>query len=475
MDFFKWNAGRESLQYLAVEIHSSIIKRMVVGTIVRAPRLALILFMLCICAQALLRHRHHSAQSQYTSRKVRSLFSSIHQQQEWEQQQQQTREAVLSKVNGATAVNSNVAVAKTLTDLVQVSREACDAVQPMLKAFYDKITEGASATAKLKSDATFFTIADGIVQHMFIEHLFKPGNKFGNIVGEEDETKVNIINPPYSVDELIVPDEFNSLIASTLVKIKSLSKRIDSEAFKKLTLFVDPIDGTREFATGQGEFVTILLGYNDEKGHPCAGIMYRPLTSPVTWAAGAKSENCAIGVLDYAKTPKPNGLLITDGKVSKFLAALIQELGMERIPSVASGNRAMMILEGKAGAYIRDTGGFAKWDTSGPQAVIEAFGGTMSKLPNFIKDKSLVSYTHLKSDKNLDFEGCTVFRSLGNVRDKSLYKKGEKGVVESDVMNLREYTCLQGLVCLDKNNMNNIDKIHAAMNKVMEEHPPTYT
>ena len=36
-----------------------------------------------------------------------------------------------------------------------------------------------------------------------------------------------------------------------------------------------------------------------------------------------------------------------------------------------------MLVEGKAGAYIRDTGGFAKWDTSGPQAVLEAYGGLL--------------------------------------------------------------------------------------------------
>jgi 3'-phosphoadenosine 5'-phosphosulfate (PAPS) 3'-phosphatase len=34
-------------------------------------------------------------------------------------------------------------------------------------------------------------------------------------------------------------------------------------------------------------------------------------------------------------------------------------------------------------------GGFAKWDTSGPAAVLEAHGGTMSKLPPFLKDKTL--------------------------------------------------------------------------------------
>jgi len=75
-----------------------------------------------------------------------------------------------------------------LTELCQISKEACDTLAPMILAFYSKIS---GDTSKLKSDASFFTIADGIVQHMFIEHLFK-GNKFGQIVGEEDETKVDI-------------------------------------------------------------------------------------------------------------------------------------------------------------------------------------------------------------------------------------------------------------------------------------------
>jgi 3'-phosphoadenosine 5'-phosphosulfate (PAPS) 3'-phosphatase len=42
--------------------------------------------------------------------------------------------------------------------------------------------------------------------------------------------------------------------------MKALASKIDDKAFKDVTVFVDPIDGTREFATGKGEFVTILLG-----------------------------------------------------------------------------------------------------------------------------------------------------------------------------------------------------------------------
>ena len=377
----------------------------------------------------------------------------------------------------ATSITTEDGVPETSTplqDLCQISKEACDAVTPMLRAFYDKISDQRhGGSSKLKADATYFTIADGIVQHMFINHLFA-GNKFAQIVGEEDESVINIIEKPYSVDDLMVPDEFNSIIASTLKEIDLLSARISPTAYNTMTVFVDPIDGTREFATAQGEYVTILIGYNDAVGHPAAGIMYRPLTTPVTWAAGAKSEEVVMGVLDMADPPVPNGMLITDGKVSPFIVELIDELGYERVGSVASGNRAMMLLEGKGGAYIRDTGGFAKWDTSAPTAVLEAYGGTMSKLPGFLEDGSLEGYTHLKTAKNLDFVPGQPTLTLSNIKDKSAYVKGST-IMAGDVSAVKEYSCVQGLVAVDTAAMGELPKIREAMLRVMEESEPTYT
>ena len=385
--------------------------------------------------------------------------------------------ATLSASAMTTSLDSLVKHATPLTDLCQISKEACDAVTPMLQAFYEKIADQRHGGAsKLKSDATYFTIADGIVQHMFIEHLFA-GNKFAQIVGEEDESVINIVSKPYTVDDLEVPEEFNAIVEATLVKVKALADRIDSKAFSTLTAFVDPIDGTREFATARGEYVTILLGFNDAKGKPAAGIMYRPLTEPVTWAAGAASEGCKMGELDMAPEPHHKGMLVTDGKVSPFINGLIEELGYERINSVASGNRAMMLLEGKGGAYIRDTGGFAKWDTSGPAAVLEAYGGTMSKLPPFLRDQSLESYTHLKSTKNLDFEPGQIHLTLSNAKDKRSFVKGVD-VLVTDISSVKEYSCMQGLVALDAACMGDIPAIHDAMLKVKSEglwSKPVYT
>ena len=43
----------------------------------------------------------------------------------------------------------------------------------------------------------------------------------------------------------------------------------------------------REFSTGLGEQCSICIGFSDESGKPVAGIVYRPLTSPTTYAIGA--------------------------------------------------------------------------------------------------------------------------------------------------------------------------------------------
>jgi 3'-phosphoadenosine 5'-phosphosulfate (PAPS) 3'-phosphatase len=332
-------------------------------------------------------------------------------------------------------------------------------------------------TIPIISDATFFSIADGIVQHMFIEYLFA-GDKFAEIVGEEDDSVVDIINTPYRVDELTVPEEFEELIDNTLEKVKAIAEKIHPTDYKDLTLFLDPIDGTREFATGKGEFVTILVGYNDPQGQPVAGIVYRPLTTPTTWASGAASEGFKDGLLDAPSEPNPKGVLITDGKVSPFLSELINTAGMNRVPSVASGNRALMLVEGKAGAYIRDTGGFCKWDTSGPQAVVEAYGGCFAMLPEFLETKDMVSYTHLKGELNANFCKRSIGLTLSNARDKSHVISGLDSIV-TDVHLVKEYNCLRGLVALAPEKMEPFyqNAIHAAMMGVIKEKGinPMYT
>jgi hypothetical protein len=69
----------------------------------------------------------------------------------------------------------------SLTKLCHITRNACEILSPMINTFYGAIN---SETAKLKADASVFTIADGVVQHLLKDHLFG-GAKFRHVVGSE--------------------------------------------------------------------------------------------------------------------------------------------------------------------------------------------------------------------------------------------------------------------------------------------------
>jgi hypothetical protein len=66
-------------------------------------------------------------------------------------------------------------------------------------------------------------------------------------------------------------------------------------------------------------------------------VVYRPITEPATWAAGAKAEAYADGVLDMVEGEPINGLLASNGGVSPFLVALMEEGGMTKVPSGGAG------------------------------------------------------------------------------------------------------------------------------------------
>ncbi len=243
-----------------------------------------------------------------------------------------------------------------LTPLCHITRSACHALAPMVRAFYTTIT---GETSKHKADASYFTIADGIVQYLLVNHLFV-GGKFAAIVGEEDENNVQILTSPYKVEDLTVPVEFNGIIDHARVTLDELSQQISTTDYQDISIFIDPIDGTREFSIGLGEQCSICIGFSDAGGKPVAGMVYRPITEPPTYSMGAANENFVESQLDIPVTPNPRGFLTSNGGISPFIGELIKKLNYERVPSGGAGNKMLMLLEGKGAAYIQDRG-VSRW------------------------------------------------------------------------------------------------------------------
>ena len=348
-----------------------------------------------------------------------------------------------SNVSSITA--NNLKKSGSGKELLEICRDACNIMQPMIEAFYNKINyrdkTGLSPEQSKKDDKSDFTVVDGLVQY-FLQYILFDG-KFEDVIGEEDlgeDGKYVNINTPHSngnyyvitgepvegetdAEKLFISPEFNDYInGENSIKTKLL--KLKEEKFKDINykdkyVVIDPIDGTTEFTTKHGQQSTICIGFsNVEDGLPWAGIVYRPIPPSdkepydYTYIYGCKSEQLCIckksnesDEKTYEKpTITPNTLLTSNKDLSPFLMSIIDtpKTNWSRINSGGAGNKMLKVLEGIGEAYIQDRG-LSRWDTCAAQAIIEATGGICCKLTNFLSNGDFISYIYKKSEVNRDF------------------------------------------------------------------------
>ncbi|HEU4602555.1 MAG TPA: 3'(2'),5'-bisphosphate nucleotidase CysQ [Steroidobacteraceae bacterium] len=166
--------------------------------------------------------------------------------------------------------------------------------------------------------------------------------------------------------------------------IPVLSEEASSIAFEvrstwKCYWLVDPLDGTREFVSRNGEFtVNIALIENHE---PVAGIVYVPVTDTLyfgTRASGA-SRIVKSGVAERINVrPAQSPLRVVGSRSHRDaeFANLLPRLEPCELVSVGSSIKFCLVAEGNADFYPR-FGPTSEWDTAAAQAVLEAAGGAV--------------------------------------------------------------------------------------------------
>jgi 3'(2'), 5'-bisphosphate nucleotidase len=148
---------------------------------------------------------------------------------------------------------------------------------------------------------------------------------------------------------------------------------------------VDPLDGTKEFVSRNGEFtVNIAMIAN---GKPVLGVVYAPATGDFYWgdelvgaAHATLSPEAPLADAKWQKIavrPAPaEGLTVVasrshmDGDTEAHLA----KLKVKKLTSAGSSLKFCLIASGKADLYPR-FGRTMEWDTGAGQAVLEAAGG----------------------------------------------------------------------------------------------------
>ncbi|WP_417582415.1 3'(2'),5'-bisphosphate nucleotidase CysQ [Nitrincola sp.] len=151
---------------------------------------------------------------------------------------------------------------------------------------------------------------------------------------------------------------------------------------------LDPLDGTREFLSRNGEFtVNIAL---IEAGQVQLGLVYAPDNETLYWGSAAtgawKSQRLAPGTAIHTRSAAANLTLLTSRRHSQHESAAIAQL----LPADATHNLTTQCLgsslklcrlaEGKADLYLR-LSPTSEWDTAAGQAILEAAGGELLQLP----------------------------------------------------------------------------------------------
>lgn len=164
---------------------------------------------------------------------------------------------------------------------------------------------------------------------------------------------------------------------------------------------VDPLDGTKEFLSRNGEF-TVNIALIDEH-RPVLGVVHVPVTgvdyfglaAVGAWKATTSAESVRIRIAPRSRTPIR--VVGSRSHADARLAAALQVLGPHELVSMGSSLKFCVLAEGDADVYPR-IGPTSEWDTAAAQAIVQGAGGDVVRL-----DGSPLEYNRGSGWLNPDF------------------------------------------------------------------------
>ena len=163
----------------------------------------------------------------------------------------------------------------------------------------------------------------------------------------------------------------------------------NAERLKKRQVFIlDPIDGTRGFIAGNGEWVVSVALVED--GRPLAGVLYRPTTGDLYKAGrglGAHKNGVRLRV-----TPGDTASTAVIAGPKPAVDLLLHDLpDLKRISSLASlALRLAYVAEGKCDAALAKANAH-DWDIAAADIILSEAGGRLTTL-----DGAEIAYNRLE-------------------------------------------------------------------------------
>jgi len=165
---------------------------------------------------------------------------------------------------------------------------------------------------------------------------------------------------------------------------------------------VDPLDGTKEFVSRNGEF-TVNIALID-RHRPVLGVVHIPVVDTTysgipgmgAWREANERGRLAIGVRRQARPPLR--VLGSRSHGNPALKGALEALGPHELKAAGSSIKLCLVADGSADLYPR-LGPTSEWDIAAGQAVIEAAGGQVVR----IDDGTALRYNTKAELLNPDF------------------------------------------------------------------------
>ena len=146
---------------------------------------------------------------------------------------------------------------------------------------------------------------------------------------------------------------------------------------------VDPLDGTREFISRNGEFTVNVALIRDHR--PVLGVVASPVLDLVYYGADGLGAHVVRegGKVEpiHVRRPAADPPVVVGSRSHRgdSLDAVLAKLGPHEMRPMGSSLKFCLVAEGAADLYPR-LGPTSEWDTAAAQAVVEAAGGAVTTL-----------------------------------------------------------------------------------------------
>lgn len=158
---------------------------------------------------------------------------------------------------------------------------------------------------------------------------------------------------------------------------------------RERVFFVDPLDGTREFADRNGEFA-VMIGLA-ASGRAALGVVVMPTTGEALAGRAGDGEGFAfLEARDGSRrplkvspvaSPADATLIVSRSHRPKEIEPLLSRLGISKVvPCGSVGVKIARIATGEVDLYVHGGGGAKLWDSCAPEAVLRGAGGRFTDL-----------------------------------------------------------------------------------------------